>query len=312
MTAQLAVLTEQMEILASLILLGFFGQRVKLLTDEDINHFSSIVIRFILPFMLITLVGNGGSRQQLFGMWKFLLCTVAILSFAVVVGFGVSRIIGLPQPTRNMHVLVTALGNGGFIGIPLIAVMFPETSGLIIAIFALVEATICWTVGPAVADTSSKSKGINFKKLVTPMTIALALGLLMVLFNMRFAGNVLWDTMENVGATTKYFAAIYIGLDLGRKGIKQLFANPKVLIALPFKLIIFPVMTYFIFGKTGILYGDQLTMLVLLVATPTGMAVPLIAKQANGDEAYAVAGTMICTLLCLITIPFVMWLITQL
>lgn len=311
MTEQMTVLIGQMEILAALIFLGFFGQRARLLTDENIDHFSAIVTRFILPFMLITLVGNGGTRQQLFGMWKFLLCTIGMLSFALLVGFFVSSLLGLPQPTKNINILVTAFGNGGFIGIPLIAVMFPETSGLVIAIFALVEATICWTVGPALADTSNQSKGINLKKLATPMTIALVLGLMMVLLNIRLEGNVLWETMADVGATTKYFAAIYIGLDLGRKGFKKLFVNPRVFAAAPIKLVFFPVIAYLVFGKTGILYGDQLTMLVLLVATPTGMAVPLIAKQGNSDEAYATAGTMVCTLLCLITIPFVMWLITH-
>lgn len=310
MTEEIAVLTRQMEILASLILLGFFGQKAKLLTDENIENFPSIVTRFILPFMLLTSVGGGGSREQLFGMWKFFLCTVFILSFALLIGFFVSRVIGLKQPTKNMHILVTALGNGGFIGIPLVAVMFPKTSGLAIAVFALVEATIYWVIGPAVADTSSK--GINLKNLATPMTISIGVGLLLVILNLNLEGNVLWDTMVNVGATTKYFAAIYIGLDFGRKGIKVLFAKPKVFIAMPFKLIVFPIITYLLFGKTGILYGDQLTILVILTATPTGMAVPLIAKQANSDEAYATAGTMLCTLLCIVTIPFVMWLTTHL
>ncbi|MDD3569846.1 MAG: AEC family transporter [Lachnospiraceae bacterium] len=310
MTEEIAVLTRQMEILASLIFLGFFGQKAKLLTDENIENFPSIVTRFILPFMLLTSVGGGGSREQLFGMWKFFLCTVFMLSLALLIGFCVSRVIGLKQPTKNMHILVTALGNGGFIGIPLVAVIFPETSGLAIAVFALVEATIYWVVGPAVADTSSK--GINLKNLATPMTISIGIGLLLVILNINLEGNVLWDTMVNVGATTKYFAAIYIGLDFGRKGFKVLFAKPKVFIAMPFKLLVFPIITYLLFGKTGILYGDQLIMLVILTGTPTGMAVPLLAKQANSDEAYATAGTMVCTLLCIVTLPFVMWLTTHL
>lgn len=310
MAEEMAVLTRQMEILASLIFLGIFGQKAKLLTDENIENFPSIVTRFILPFMLLTSVGGGGSREQLFGMWKFFLCTVFMLSLALLIGFCVSRVIGLKQPTKNMHILVTALGNGGFIGIPLVAVIFPKTSGLAIAIFALVEATIYWVIGPAVADTSSK--GINLKNLATPMTISIGIGLLLVILNINLEGNVLWDTMVNVGATTKYFAAIYIGLDFGRKGFKVLFAKPKVFIAMPFKLLVFPIISYLLFGKTGILYGDQLTMLVILTATPTGMAVPLLAKQANSDEAYATAGTMVCTLFCIVTIPFVMWLTTHL
>lgn len=291
--------------------MGFLAQRIKLLDNGNIENFSLIMTRFILPCMLLTVIGSGGTRAELLGMWKYLLSTIVVLLTAVGIGFILSRMIGLKQPTKNMHILVTSFGNGGFIGIPVISAMFPEGSGLAIAIFSLVEATICWTIGPLLTDTTSDSKKIDYRTLVTPTTISIVLGIVIILLNLDFNGNVVWETVKNVGATTKYFAAIYIGLDLGRKGLKKMIEKPKVFIAAPFKLIIFPVLTYIILGGLGILSGESLIILTLFTATPTGMAVPLIARMGKSDEAYATAGTMLCTILCLFTMPFVMWLVSH-
>ena len=98
---------------------------------------------------------------------------------------------------------------------------------------------------------------------------------------------------------------------MGRKGFKKMTANPKVFMAAPFKLVILPVIIYLVFGKTGFIEGDLLTMLVLFMATPTGMSLPIVARIAGSDDAYATSGTMVCTILCLFTMPFVLWLISH-
>ena len=56
----------------------------------------------------------------------------------------------------------------------------------------------------------------------------------------------------------------------------------------------------------------MLMMLVLFASTPTGMSVPLVADVVKGDKAYATAGTLLNTILCLVTIPLVMQLISSL
>ena len=76
------------------------------------------------------------------------------------------------------------------------------------------------------------------------------------------------------------------------------------------KLIAFPILGYLIFGKTGLITGQALTIFVLLYATPTGMAVPILAKEGKADDDYATAGTMLATILCLGTMPLVLWLIS--
>lgn len=310
MADYVVVLIGQMKILASLIAIGLFAQRAKMISDENIVNFQAFLSRLILPCMLITMVGNGGTRADMLSMWRFLLATIIALSGTAIISVGISKCLKLERGTENMHAIVTSYGNGGFLGIPILIVMFPETGALVGAMFLLIEASMFWAVGPVLADSSDGEKTFSFKKLVSPLTIAILLGFVLIILNIELKGFVLWDTIAAVGGTTKYFAAVYIGAELGRQGLKQVFSNPKVFVSTPFKLIIFPIMGYFIFGKTGLLKGEQLIMLTFLLSTPTGMAVPILAAMGKSNQAYSTAGTMINTILCLFTMPFVMWLVT--
>jgi predicted permease len=311
MFEQMPILISQMEIFASLIFIGFIIQKIGLLSDENISNFSTILSRFIIPSMLITMIPNGGTRAELLGGWKFLICAAASIAFMIVVGFILSGMLKFSdEARRRIHILAVSYGNAGFIGIPLMAAVFPETAAIPSALYLLCEAVACWVVGPALADPTPGKKSISLKKVVSPLTISIALGIVLVLLNINLQGFVLWDTLTNIGNTTKYFASLYVGLNLGRQGFKSIFGDKKIFLSTPFKLIVFPVLAYVVFGKTGILSGDRLIILILFLATPTGMAVPIIADMVNGDKAYATAGTLLNTLFCLVSIPLVMEIIS--
>ena len=166
-----------------------------------------------------------------------------------------------------------------------------------------------WVVAPLAAGGES----INFKKLVSPITLSVLAGLVLLALNINFDNSIVWDTMKNVGGTCKYFASIYIGMCVGRMGMDKLRNNLKSVTAAPVKLILIPLLAFFMFGKTGFLKGDYLLMFVMLCASPSGMSLPIVADIAGTDSAeYASAGVIISTVLCLFTFPFIMWLISLL
>ena len=307
---QMPVLISQMKMFGSLILIGFAAQKMKLLSEENINNLSALLSKFIIPCMLVTMIPNGGTRAELLCGWKFLLCAIGIEFIMLVSGIITAKMLRFESAARrNMHAIAVSFGNGGFIGVPLITAVFPETGAIPGALFLLVEAIVCWTVGPVLADPSPGKKKIDFKKLVSPLTISIAIGAVLILLNVNLKGYIFWDTLTSVGGTTKYFASIYVGLNIGRHGFKKILIDKRVFASTPFKLVIFPVVAFLLFGKTGILTGDILLILVLFAATPTGMGISILADMAGSDTEYATAGTLVNTILCLVTIPLVMQII---
>ena len=306
MNSNVVLLIGQMEIIASLIVIGLVVQKLKLFTSDLIDALSAMMSRLILPLMLMTVIGSI-SRDDIIHSWRFFVCSVVCYAIVVALSKFIARFSGLKEPRRSMHALLMSFGNSGFIGIPLIVSMFPDTAGIAAASFSFVESTLYWVVGPMLINNGEK-KGIDWRKMATPLTFSVFTGLVIVLLNINLNGLVLWDTMKAVGGTSKYFASIYIGLCLGRMGLKKLFGHVKVLLTLPVKLIISPLIAYFLFGKTGIITGDMLTMFIVLFATPAGMTLPILSKIAGMDGEYSSAGCMVSTVCCLVSMPFVIWL----
>ncbi|MCI8342208.1 MAG: hypothetical protein HFE62_03215 [Firmicutes bacterium] len=304
MEEQMTVLATQMETLAVLILIGFLAQKMKMVKNESIDGLMEIISKLILPFMLMTLIGSGSS-DGIFEMGGYLAATVIMFAVSLALGFISSKIVRLPKNESGMHVLVSAYSNGGYIAMPVVAAMFPESSGLAIAVYSTIEAVMYWVFGPLIAN-SYESRKIDIKKLFTPITISVATGFVVLISNVNPVGNIAWDTLRSVGSTTKYLAAIYIGLDLGRKGKKGILSNPKAFSAVSVKLLIVPLAAYLILKLSGFVNEQQLVMLTVFAAAPSGMSLPIVAKIAGVDDSYAISAIMISTILCPVTMMLVM------
>lgn len=305
MDGYLLILIEQMKIISTLIAIGFIEQKLKLFDDKLIDSLSAIIAKLILPLMLCTIIGSV-SRTELIEGLRLFVATSLIYTFTVFPAKFISRFNKLKEPQKSMHALLQCYGNSGYIGIPLITSIFSYQAGIVSAAYTFVDSFFYWVVAPLLAGSSK----ISFKKLISPITISVLFGFIFMMLNLDLDGNIVWDTMKNVGVTCKYFASIYIGMSIGRIGIQKLKNNLYSITAAPIKLICIPLLAYFIFGKTGFLEGNALVMFTILCATPSGMSLPIVANIAGVDSAeYASAGVTISTILCLFTIPCIMYII---
>lgn len=311
MTPEIQTLITQVEMLATLLVLGFFAQRVRLIKEATIYHLASLLTGIVLPCMLLNLIGGSGGRQGLFQLLPFFCFAAVMCAIGVGGAYLLSRFLGFDGPMRRVNVLVASFGNSGFLGVPIVSVMFPQLAGIYGGAYLMAESTMYWVFGPLIADCTDGPKKISFRRLLTPLTLSIVIGVIILLLDLPVNGLVFWDTIGGVGSCAKYLAALYIGLDLGRKGLKRMFSSWKLLVSCGFKLILLPLLGYVLFGKTGVIKGGALSIFVFLLSTPTGMAVPILAREGHGNDTYATAGTMLCTILSLITMPLVMYLTTK-
>lgn len=305
MDGTMTVLVYQMKIIATLMAIGLLEQRLKLFDNDLIHSLATIIAKLILPLMLITIIGSLKRNELVKGFRVFfatLICYVVFIFIAKLI----SKFSKKEEPQKSMHLLLQCYGNSGYIGIPLITSIFSFQAGIAAAAFTIVDSFFYWVVAPSIVG----KKNISIKKLISPMTLSIFLGIIIVLFNLDLNGNIVWDTMKNVGATCKYFASIYIGMSIGRLSLSSIKTNLASASAAVFKLILIPVCAFFLFGRTGFLQGDTLLMFIILLATPSGMSLPIVANIAGIENSeYISVGVTISTILCLITIPFVIWLI---
>lgn len=305
MGGQFGILLNQMFIFFTLIALGFLAQRLKLLNSAAIDGLSLCIVKLILPCMIFTSVVNSATIDGVLQKIPLFFC--AILMLFILISFGIisSFLIRLKAPTKYINISLVGFPNTGFIGYPLITAMFPHTGALSLVVYSVVEQILFWSIVPMLTKKEFSIKNIDFRGMINPSFISLMLGLLLVVINIH-PKNVFFSTLTSVGDTSKFLALIYIGADIGRRGFKTLVKNPKVFLMAPIKLIVVPLVVFFVVRMLGVLSNDELIVLSTLAMLPPMVIVSIMAAQSDSDAEYATAGIIVTTLLSMVTMPIVM------
>ena len=305
MSIDISIIITQMQMFAFLILAGYIMHKTGLIQERHIDGILAFLTNVIFPSMLITMIPNSGSKAEIIANWKIPVTMVTFFFITLFISFVIARLLHFESRARyRTHVIASCCGNAGFIGAPLCAVVFPEL-GIPVGFYVMCEAAICWLLGPVLADPQSRFDANNLKRLVNPTTIAILLGFLLAFLDIHPTGFVPWDTVTQIGATTKYFASFYIGINMARTGLRRIFTDARVLITCACKLVLFPLGLYLVISRFGIFSGSLLGFFLIMGGTPTGMSVSIVTELAGGDREYILSATMISTLLCLVTIPLI-------
>lgn len=310
MGEQFNILLNQMFVFFTLIAIGFAAQRIKLLSDSTIDSMSALVVRLILPCMVCTTVVNGATIGGVFQKIPFFLCSFVMIGILILIGFISSKLMRLEAPTSYINTTVIGFPNSGFIGYPLLIAMFPETGPLAVAVYVIVDQVTFWTIIPVLTKKEASLKSISLKGMINPPFISLIIGLILITFNIH-PSNVAWNTVTSVGSTCKYFALIYIGADIGRRGFKTIVEKPKVFLTVPIKLIIAPIVVFFVLRFLGVLTSEEIIMLTTFAMLPSMVVVCMLAAQNGSDADYATAGLIVTTLCSMVTMPLVMKFIME-
>lgn len=310
MGEQFNILLNQMFVFFTLIAIGFAAQKIKLINDNTIDSLSALVVMLILPCMVCTTVVNGATMRGVFQKIPFFLCSFLMIGILIFIGYISSKVMRLKAPTSYINTTVIGFPNTGFIGYPLILAMFPETGPLAVAVYVIVDEVTFWTIIPVLTKKEVSLKSISIRGMINPPFISLVIGLILISFNIH-PSNIAWNTVTDVGSTCKYFALIYIGADIGRRGFKTIIEKPKVFLTAPIKLIIGPLVVFFVLRTLGVLTNEELVMITTFSMLPSMVVVCMLAAQNGSDADYATAGLIVTTLCSMVTMPLVMRIIMK-
>lgn len=91
------IIFQQIIFFATVLLIGFAVSRGKLITSECVDQLQKFMIKVTLPFLILTSVANGGTREELFEVWPFVFVMFFMFGLAIVIGFVTGKIMGVSQ-----------------------------------------------------------------------------------------------------------------------------------------------------------------------------------------------------------------------
>lgn len=309
------IIMGQIELFVVLILVGILAVKTKILNQEALGYFSKYLMRIAIPVMIFTNTIHGATRAELLSSIPVLLVAAVMFVGLSLLAWVMSGLLKLQGNERQIYRAASTFGNIGFMGIPLVAALFPETGMLYIALFTIVDQSTLWTLGmsltqPAGAKKEKLSVPALLKKMINPAMVGILLSILFVLLDISLP-EVVDKALTSIAGTSSPLSMIYIGGLFCYTDLAKYLKKKEFYIMTVTKMVLFPVVFYLILKQLPISREIIITITVLS-ALPEMSTIPMFADANGSDGEYAIGALMVTTMLSILTLPLIGYLVQML
>lgn len=252
----------------SLMLIGTFLRKVKLLDKEFIEKANNFAFKVLLPVLLF----NNIYKSHISEVFNVKLIVFAVLINIVIVGIMFIVVPKLVKENKDRSIVIQGLYRSNFVlfGVPLSRNIFgPDSLGTVTTLTAIII-PIYNFLAVFILDWYSNDKSDYKKTIVSiiknPLIIGSFIGIVFSLLNIELP-QFIEKTVADVAATATPIALIILGGDIE---IKNLGKNMQLLFSVTVgKLLIIPaivIITAIIFGFKGVELGALFSMVAPSVA----------------------------------------------
>ena len=291
----------QMLVLFLILILGYIGGKTKVLTVADNKPLSKMVNCITNPCsvlysaLCVERALANGEVLKLIGI------TVVMYFGLIALAEITTRVLGVKAVQQGQYKFMMVFSNVGYMGIPVVRVIFGEEATFCVAIFIMVFYLFIYTYGVRQICSEPGQKGIDWKKVICPMTISSLIAIIGYLAGLQL-GGVIKDTLKTVGNITTPCAMLIIGCALSSVPVKNVFTNWRLYIVALLKLLVIPVVVYLLL-KPIMGASMVLGVMVVIMAMPVATIITMLSAQYDKDQTLAASSVFITTLLSVITIP---------
>ncbi|TMW72328.1 AEC family transporter [Alteribacter natronophilus] len=283
---------------------AFFASKVPV-TAEVKQAMILIVLNIAVPSIVLNGVFNTEVTDQLLNQ--------AILIFFISLAFHLgallfawifTRIAGFRSLFAKKMTILAALGNTGFIGIPLCATIFGPTGGLLAAVFDAGLDLILFSVGVYLLQSGEKFQLRQLKSVINLPLVAVVTGLTAGVTGFQ-PPAILQQLTALLSGLAAPLAMLYIGMMLyNHFRVAGLKVYRQIWFPLVIRLMVIPAVTLAVVLMTPLDPFLQ-ALVVILSAMPTITLSAILFGRYAGDEETAVVTIAVSTVLSLGTIPLV-------
>jgi len=297
---------------------GFIANRLKVLPEESVKHFISLVMGITVPCLMISSI----TGQEINGSMYRNTILVLVLSAVIYIVTTVlttllsDRIFpGKEQQDRNVLASAMTGCNSGFMGLPIASAVFGELVFYYLAIQTIVNNTYLFVLSLSQLHhregrKSSKSLREKLRPLVNPTSVATVAAAIMLFARLHLPEYIM-GIVEPLGDVTIPLSMILVGVQLGGTDFGRLLSDKDLLITSAVKLILMPVIALLILTPFHVDPVVKLTSL-LAVCFPSAVIGVAVAAQEQKNTLLMAEAVSVSTLLSIITLPVWIMIISRL
>ena len=285
--------------------LGAFAGHRGIIRRESVNDVIAVSLKLLLPIMVFSFVYKGSDFQGIATHAAIVPLTLAL--YAVLIG--ATRLVGhllhLSGPKAAAWRMTFLFGNTGFIGLPVLSALFPNSGAVSLAMFMTLDQTIFWTYGVYLAGEGEKRLGIRSfaRRFTNPNIIAVFSGLALACLGVRIP-NVAMSTLSAIGAAATPVCMVCLGAMFFFADRKTLLNTRELIVGVSMKMLLLPLLGGFALSRTPLPW-DVIVSFTALMAMPATTLVPLTVQSEGGPGEYASVLSVATIATSVVTMPLV-------
>lgn len=289
--------------------MGFTLCKVGKATVSHAKSLSAVLLYILNPAMLInSFLQLEYSPENMIKLGKYFCATL----IAQLLFLGILFLIFHRKYDDAKYRILTAggvLGNVGFMGMPLIASIFPDEP--IVLCYSSINVTsmnlIVFTFGVYLI-TNDKEFVKAKNAILNPTSLAVIASLLLFLLRIKFPETVL-NGISIMAKSVTPMCMIILGMRLSASRLNDIFTRPFVYATAAFKLVAFPIFAFFLVKAMPFLDPVAKTTVIVLTTVPAGAVIESLAELHECEQEFAANVVLLTTLISVITIPVMITLL---
>lgn len=291
------------------MMIGFVLCKGKLAIVSHAKSLSAILIYVLGPAMIVnSFLGLTYSKENMIQIGVYFL-----VSLLVQVLFFTTLYLVLHKKYEDSKYRIMSiggvLGNVGFLGMPVIASVFPNEPIVLVysSINVMSMNLIVFTIGTYMITNDKKYISVK-NAIVNPTTIAILVALPLFVGRIHFVGEI-ENAIALLAKMVTPVCMIILGMRLSEAKIKIIFTRPFVYATCFLKLVLFPVAAYLLLRWIPGISDMCKTTVVVLAMMPSGAIIESLAEMYECEQEFAANVVLLTTIMSVVTIPVMAYLL---
>lgn len=309
MSMDMSAVFQTIALIGLFIFIGVLLSRSFPFNEDTRSMFITLIVNAAIPAIILSSIFNVEMSPERFRVIIIVfIIAVFINIFGIALGYLVAFLFYREAENKNELAILSGLGNTGFIGIPLCAVLFGPEGALYAAIFdAGVDFTI-WTVGVFLLQEKKQFRLSMLKEMINIPILAILIGLSAAFFQLKPPALFI-DLFDYLAALAAPLAMFYIGAIIRNLDRSRITSSARQMwIPIVVKLFVVPlsVAIFVLFISLDVLVIKTILIQSMM---PTITLASILFAKFHADEEMGAMTTVVSTLISLLTIPLMIYVV---
>ena len=297
----------QMVILLLLVVAGFISNKCGLTGGDFDRRLSNFIINVSCPSLILSSVmGDVVPDRRLI----IPLLVVGFLTYVALFGVAwlLPRYFVREAYMRGMYSFMLMFGNVGFIGYPVVASIFGPQAVFYASLLNVPNTLFIFVVGTVFVLGGGGKLRFSPRTLYCPGMIASYLSIVIVAMGWEQVPRVVAEPLRLLGGITVPGALLVIGSSMANIGRSHMLGSPRIYVMAALRLMAIPVLIYALSALAGV---DETVNRVntVIIGMPVASYGTMFCLKYGRDETEMVRGTLVTTILSVVTIPLLTYIL---